>query len=64
MHLKLFNIKTKEIKTEDIWNDKKMENARKAILSHSATQSKKRLLTNQLLSIQYKLDAQKTSSIT
>ncbi|MBS7229926.1 hypothetical protein KHA90_02720 [Flavobacterium psychroterrae] len=48
-------MKTKEIKTEDIWNDKKMENAKKAILSHSATQSKERLLANQLLSIQYKL---------
>lgn len=50
------NMKTKEIQIEDIWNDKKKGELKKAILAHSATQSKERILTNRLLSIQYKLE--------
>ncbi|CAA9203033.1 helix-turn-helix transcriptional regulator [Flavobacterium collinsii] len=49
-------MKTKEIQVEEIWNDKKKGDLKKVILSHSATQSKERMLTNQLLSIQYKLE--------
>lgn len=49
-------MKAKEIQIEDIWNDKKKEGLKEAILSHSATQSKERILTNRLLSIQYKLE--------
>ena len=49
-------MKTKEIQIEDIWNDKKKEGIKKAILSYSATQSKEQILTNRLLSIQYKLE--------
>ena len=49
-------MKTKEIQIEDIWNDKKREDVKKAILLHSSKQSKERILTNQLLSIQYKLE--------
>jgi plasmid maintenance system antidote protein VapI len=49
-------MKTKEIQVEEIWNDKKKGDLKKAILSHSATQSKERILTNRLLSIQYKLE--------
>lgn len=50
------NMKNKEIKFEDIWNDKKKEDIKKAVLQHSSKQSKERILTNQLLSIQYKLE--------
>jgi plasmid maintenance system antidote protein VapI len=49
-------MKTKEIQVEDIWNDKKKGDLKKAILTHSSTQSKERILTNRLLSIQYKLE--------
>ncbi|OMQ11335.1 helix-turn-helix domain-containing protein [[Flexibacter] sp. ATCC 35103] len=49
-------MKTKEIQIEDIWNDKKKVELKKAILAHSATQSKEQILTNRLLSIQYKLE--------
>lgn len=49
-------MKTKEIQIEDIWNDKKKGELKKAILTHSSTQSKERILTNRLLSIQYKLE--------
>jgi plasmid maintenance system antidote protein VapI len=49
-------MKTKEIQIEDIWNDKKKGELKKAILAHSATQSKEQILTNRLLSIQYKLE--------
>lgn len=49
-------MKAKEIQIEDIWNDKKKASVREAILAHSATQSKERILTNRLLSIQYKLE--------
>ncbi|RTY72571.1 transcriptional regulator [Flavobacterium sp. GSP27] len=50
------NMKTKEIQIEDIWNDKKKGELKKAILSHSTTQSRERILSNRLLSIQYKLE--------
>lgn len=50
------NMKTKEIQVNDIWNDKKKGEIKKAILSHAATQSKEMILTNRLLSIQYKLE--------
>ncbi|KUJ61011.1 transcriptional regulator [Flavobacteriaceae bacterium CRH] len=49
-------MRAKEIQVEDIWNDKKKGDLKKAILSHSASQSKERILTNRLLSIQYKLE--------
>jgi antitoxin HigA-1 len=49
-------MKNKEIKFEDIWNDKKKEGLKEFIASHSAKQSKEQLLTNRLLSIQYKLE--------
>ena len=50
------NMKATEIQSEDIWNDKKRESVKVAIRSHAATQSKERILTNQLLTIQYKLE--------
>lgn len=49
-------MKTKEIQIGDIWNDKKKDELKKFISSHSAKQSKERILTNELLSIQYKLE--------
>jgi plasmid maintenance system antidote protein VapI len=49
-------MKNKEIQFEEIWNDKKKEELKEFITSHSANQSKERLLTNKLLSIQYKLE--------
>ncbi|RUT67747.1 XRE family transcriptional regulator [Flavobacterium cupreum] len=50
------DMKNKEIQVEDIWNDKKKGDLKKIISSHAAKQSKERVLTNQLLSIQYKLE--------
>ena len=49
-------MKAKEIQIEDIWNDKKKASVKEAIRAHAATQSKERILTNRLLSIQYKLE--------
>ncbi|MEO5777789.1 MAG: helix-turn-helix domain-containing protein [Flavobacterium sp.] len=49
-------MKNKEIQSEEIWNDKKKEGLKEFISSHSAKQSKEQLLTNKLLSIQYKLE--------
>ena len=49
-------MKTKEIQVKDIWNDKKNDNIRKAILHHSSSQSKEVILTTRLLAIQYKLE--------
>lgn len=49
-------MKAKEIQVKDIWNDKKRDNIRKAILSHSSSQSKEVILTNRLVAIQYKLE--------
>ena len=49
-------MKAKEIQVKDIWNDKKNDNIRKAILHHSSSQSKEVVLTTRLLAIQYKLE--------
>jgi plasmid maintenance system antidote protein VapI len=49
-------MKSKEIKIEDIWNDKKKSGLKEFISTNSAKQSKERMLTNKLLSIQYKLE--------
>lgn len=49
-------MKNKEIQISDIWNEKKKEDLKKIIKSHSAKQSKEQILKNQLLSIQYKLE--------
>jgi len=49
-------MKNKEIQIDDIWNDKKKSELREFISAHSAKQSKERMLTNKLLSIQYKLE--------
>lgn len=50
------SMKAKEIQIEDIWNDKKRVSVKEAIKAHAATQSKERILTNRLLSIQFKLE--------
>lgn len=49
-------MKSKEIKPEAIWNDEKKRGVKDFITSHSAKQSKERVLKNRLLSIQYKLE--------
>ncbi len=49
-------MKNKEIQVDDIWNDKKKNDLKEFISIHSSKQSKERLLTNQLLAIQYKLE--------
>ncbi|WP_445710197.1 helix-turn-helix transcriptional regulator [Flavobacterium sp.] len=49
-------MKSKEIKIEDIWNDKKKSGLKEFISANSVKQSKERMLTNKLLSIQYKLE--------
>jgi plasmid maintenance system antidote protein VapI len=49
-------MKNKEIQIEEIWNDKKKEGLKEYIASNSAVQSKERILTTKLLSIQYKLE--------
>jgi len=49
-------MKNKEIQIEEIWNDKKKEGLKEYIASNSAMQSKERILTTKLLSIQYKLE--------
>jgi plasmid maintenance system antidote protein VapI len=49
-------MKNKEIQFEEIWNDKKKEGIKEFITTHSANQSKERMITNRLLSIQYKLE--------
>lgn len=49
-------MKNKEIQFEEIWNDKKKEGLTEFITSRSSKQSKERILTNKLLSIQYKLE--------
>lgn len=49
-------MKSKEIQINDIWNDKKKDELKNFISTHSAQQSKERILTNELLSIQYKLE--------
>ncbi len=54
--MKTIATKINEIKIDDIWNDKKINNIKKVILAHSASQSKEMILKNRLLSIQYKLE--------
>ncbi|RKR11548.1 hypothetical protein C8C83_3285 [Flavobacterium sp. 90] len=49
-------MKNKEIQISDIWNDKKKDDVKNIIKSHSSKQSKEQILKNQLLSIQYKLE--------
>lgn len=49
-------MKAKEILTNDIWNDEKKVELKKFISAHSSKQSRERKLTNELLSIQYKLE--------
>ena len=49
-------MKNKEIQVDDIWNDKKKNELKEFIALNSAKQSKERMLTNKLLSIQYKLE--------
>ncbi|WP_026710196.1 helix-turn-helix domain-containing protein [Flavobacterium filum] len=49
-------MKNKEIKPEAIWNEEKRSGLKEFISSHSAKQSKERILKNKLLSIQYKLE--------
>lgn len=49
-------MKNKEIKFDEIWNDKRREGVKKFIATQSAKQSKEQKLTNKLLSIQYKLE--------
>ena len=48
--------KKKEIKTEQIWNEKKMQGLNELVLFHSEKQSKSRKLKNDLLAIQYQLE--------
>jgi plasmid maintenance system antidote protein VapI len=47
---------TKEIQIDDIWNKEKKVELKKFISTHSSKQSRERKLTNELLSIQYKLE--------
>ncbi|PKP16149.1 MAG: transcriptional regulator [Bacteroidetes bacterium HGW-Bacteroidetes-23] len=49
-------MKNKEIKPEAIWNEEKKSGLKEFISSHSAKQTKERILKNKLLSIQYKLE--------
>ena len=49
-------MKSKEIKIEEIWNNEKKSGLKEFISTNSAKQSKERMLTNNLLSIQYKLE--------
>jgi plasmid maintenance system antidote protein VapI len=49
-------MKGQEIQVNDIWNDDKQGELKQFILLHSEKQSKERKLTNQLLSIQYKIE--------
>jgi plasmid maintenance system antidote protein VapI len=49
-------MENKEILIEDIWNDKKKQGLKEFISTHSANQSKERMLANSLLSIQFKLE--------
>ncbi|MEA5461185.1 hypothetical protein VB796_19130 [Arcicella sp. LKC2W] len=49
-------MKGQVIQVNDIWNDDKQDELKQFILLHSEKQSKERKLTNQLLSIQYKIE--------
>lgn len=47
---------SKEIQATGIWNEKKLNNVKDFILSHSAKQSKQRLIQNELLAIKYRIE--------
>ncbi|MFT6868247.1 MAG: plasmid maintenance system antidote protein VapI [Cyclobacteriaceae bacterium] len=49
-------MKTSEIEPKDIWNEIKRNELKDFISEHAKKQSKDRLLTNKLLSIQYKME--------
>ncbi len=49
-------MKTIEIQVENIWNNKKRTDVKNAVLAHLATQSKAAIISNKLLSIQYRLE--------
>jgi antitoxin HigA-1 len=49
-------MENQEIHVNDIWDDDKQDELKQFILFHSEKQSKERKLTNQLLSIQYKIE--------
>jgi plasmid maintenance system antidote protein VapI len=49
-------MKGHEIQVNEIWNDDKQNELKQFILLHSEKQTKERKLTNQLLSIQYKIE--------
>jgi antitoxin HigA-1 len=49
-------MKNQEIHVSDIWDDSKQDELKKFISFHSEKQTKERKLTNQLLSIQYKIE--------
>lgn len=49
-------MKNKEIKIIELWNNEKQNELRKFILFHSNKQRKERMIVNELLSIQYKIE--------
>lgn len=49
-------MQNKEIQINQIWNDDKRNDLKKFILGHAKAQTEERKLTNQLLSIQYKIE--------
>jgi antitoxin HigA-1 len=49
-------MKNQEIHANDIWNDNKQDELKQFILLNTEKQTKERKLTNQLLSIQYKIE--------
>ena len=49
-------MKGQEIQVNDIWNDDKQNKLKQFILLNAEKQTKERKLTNQLLSIQYKIE--------
>ena len=49
-------MKNKELELKEIWNNKKSKDLKKFISNHSKKQSKERLLSNKLLSIQYRME--------
>ena len=49
-------MKNKKIELKEIWNDKKRNDLKNFISNHSQKQSEDRLLTNKLLSIQYRME--------
>ncbi|PCJ86049.1 MAG: transcriptional regulator [Flavobacteriales bacterium] len=49
-------MKNKELELKEIWNNKKRNDLKSFISNHSKKQSEDRLLTNKLLSIQYRME--------